>query len=101
MDAVLSYCHYSLNDSTLTDLIPYLKRKGVGIINASVLSMGLLTKYVGCPPCLICRQPVSSTSHFHFHPFALAFVHAVMLLLKQDASEVFQRHLPVARASAA
>ena len=58
LDAVLSYCHYSLNDSTLTDLIPYLKRKGMGIINASVLSMGLLTKYVGCPPCLICRQHV-------------------------------------------
>ena len=46
MDAILSYCHYSLNDSTLLDLVPYLKKKGVGIINAGVLSMGLLTKYV-------------------------------------------------------
>ena len=43
MDTVLSYCHYSLNDQTLADMVPYLKEKGVGIINASALSMGLLT----------------------------------------------------------
>ena len=46
VDVVLTYCHYSLNDTTLEDLIPYLKSKGVGIVNAGVLSMGLLTKYV-------------------------------------------------------
>jgi len=45
VDVVLSYCHYSLNDTTLLDILPYLKRKGVGIINAGVLSMGLLTKH--------------------------------------------------------
>lgn len=43
VDTVLSYCHYSLNDQTLADMVPYLKEKGVGIINASALSMGLLT----------------------------------------------------------
>ena len=43
VDTVLSYCHYSLNDQTLADMIPYLKEKRVGIINASALSMGLLT----------------------------------------------------------
>ncbi|KAI5078596.1 hypothetical protein GOP47_0006267 [Adiantum capillus-veneris] len=43
IDVVLSYCHYSLNDTALEDLIPYLKSKGVGIISASPLSMGLLT----------------------------------------------------------
>ena len=47
VDVVLTYCHYSLNDTTLEDLVPYLKSKGVGIVNAGVLSMGLLTKYVG------------------------------------------------------
>ena len=46
MDTVLSYCHYSLNDSSLDTLIPYLKSKGVGIVNASLLSMGLLTEQV-------------------------------------------------------
>lgn len=49
VDAVLSYCHYSLNDTALAGLIPYLKQKGVGIISASPLSMGLLSDR-GAPP---------------------------------------------------
>lgn len=44
VDVILSYCHYSINDSTLEDLLPYLKSKGVGVISASPLSMGLLTE---------------------------------------------------------
>lgn len=44
VDVILSYCHYGLNDSTLNDLIPYLKNKGVGVIHAAPLSMGLLTE---------------------------------------------------------
>jgi L-galactose dehydrogenase len=43
IDTVLSFCHYELNDSSLAGLIPYLKEKGVGIINASPTGMGLLT----------------------------------------------------------
>eukprot|EP00798_Chlamydomonas_sp_ICE-L_P006118 gene6118-2722_t len=35
---------YSLNDSTLETLIPYLEEKGVGIVSASPLCMGLLTE---------------------------------------------------------
>ncbi|CAK7330327.1 unnamed protein product [Dovyalis caffra] len=44
VDVILSYCHYSINDSTLGDLLPYLKSKGVGVITASPLAMGLLTE---------------------------------------------------------
>ncbi|CAA7037755.1 unnamed protein product [Microthlaspi erraticum] len=44
VDVILSYCHLSINDSTLLDLVPYLKSKGVGVISASPLSMGLFTK---------------------------------------------------------
>ena len=44
VDTILSYCRYSLNDTALEDLIPYLQAKGVGIINASPLSMRLLTE---------------------------------------------------------
>ncbi|KAH7689833.1 L-galactose 1-dehydrogenase protein [Dioscorea alata] len=44
VDVILSYCHYSINDSTLLDLLPYLKSKGVGVISASPLAMGLLTE---------------------------------------------------------
>ena len=44
VDAILSYCHYALNDTALADLVPAVQEKGVGIINASVLGMGLLTE---------------------------------------------------------
>lgn len=43
VDTILSYCHYSMNDTVLQDIVPYLQEKCVGIINASPLSMGLLT----------------------------------------------------------
>lgn len=42
IDAVLSYCHYSLNDDSLLELLPLIGEKGVGLVNASPLSMGLL-----------------------------------------------------------
>jgi aryl-alcohol dehydrogenase-like predicted oxidoreductase len=43
VDTILTYCHYSLNNTTLGKLIPKLEHKQIGIINASPLSMGLLT----------------------------------------------------------
>jgi len=43
VDIILSYCHYHLADSSLASYIPELKEKNIGIINASFLSMGLLT----------------------------------------------------------
>ncbi len=43
VETILSFCHYELNDTSLADLIPYFKKKGVGIINASPTGMGLLT----------------------------------------------------------
>ena len=44
MDCVLSYCHNTLVDTSLQGLLPYLQQKGVGVINASPMAMGLLTK---------------------------------------------------------
>jgi L-galactose dehydrogenase len=44
VDTVLSYCHYTLNDTSLEDLLPYLREREVGVINASPLAMGLLTE---------------------------------------------------------
>jgi L-galactose dehydrogenase len=44
VDCVLSYCHYCLNDITLVRLFPYLNAKGVGIISAAPMAMGLLTE---------------------------------------------------------
>lgn len=43
VDTMISYCKYCLNDTSLEDIIPYLKSKDIGIINASPLAMGLLT----------------------------------------------------------
>jgi L-galactose dehydrogenase len=43
VETILSFCHYELNDSSLESLVPYLKSKNVGIINASPTGMGLLT----------------------------------------------------------
>jgi L-galactose dehydrogenase len=44
LDVIISYCHFTLLDTTLlSDLLPVAERRGVGIINASPLSMGLLT----------------------------------------------------------
>jgi len=43
VDTILSYCHYELNDTALMNLVPFLKQRGVGIISASPLGMGLLS----------------------------------------------------------
>ena len=43
VDTILSYNHYSLNDTTLLQLLPLLEGKNVGIINACPVSQGLLT----------------------------------------------------------
>lgn len=43
VDTILSYCHYELNDTALLDLVPFLDAKGIGVISASPLGMGLLS----------------------------------------------------------
>jgi L-galactose dehydrogenase len=49
IDTVLSYCHHGLNDTTLLGLLPSLERRGLGVISASPLAMGLLSQ-PGPPP---------------------------------------------------
>lgn len=44
VDTILSFCRYELNDTALDTIIPYLREKGVGIINASPTGMGLLSE---------------------------------------------------------
>src|SRR3954468_8596989 len=43
LDVVLSYNHYTLQNTMLAELVPYLKSKGVGIMNAAPFSARLLT----------------------------------------------------------
>lgn len=42
IDSILSYCRLTLNDSSLIPDLDYFDTMGVGVINASPLSMGLL-----------------------------------------------------------
>lgn len=44
IDVILSYAHYCLINNKLETIIPYLQDKEIGIINASPLCMGLLSK---------------------------------------------------------
>ena len=43
VETILSFCHFELNDTSLESVIPYLKEKQVGVINASQTGMGVLT----------------------------------------------------------
>ena len=43
LDVILSYNHYTLQNKMLAGLVPYLKGKGVGIMNAAPFSARLLT----------------------------------------------------------
>ena len=44
VESILNFCHYTLNDDALTDYLDFFEAKGIGIINASPLSMGLLSQ---------------------------------------------------------
>ena len=43
LDVILSYNHYTLQNTMLVDLVPFLKDNGVGIMNAAPFSARLLT----------------------------------------------------------
>ena len=74
VDVLLSYNHYSLNDTSLVGKLPSFHSRGLGIINAGALSQGLLTEReapswhpapeevtrTGARAALFCRQQGSS-----------------------------------------
>jgi aryl-alcohol dehydrogenase-like predicted oxidoreductase len=43
LDVILSYNHYTLQNTMLADVVPFLKAKGVGVMNAAPFSARLLT----------------------------------------------------------
>src|SRR3954465_5061870 len=69
LDVILSYNHYTLQNTMLADLVPYLKGKGVGVMNAAPFSARLLTNTT-LPPWhkatpevrAICRQAAEHCS---------------------------------------
>lgn len=44
VETVLNFCHYCLCDDVLADHLDYFEGHGIGLINASPLSMGLLSE---------------------------------------------------------
>jgi aryl-alcohol dehydrogenase-like predicted oxidoreductase len=57
VESILNFCHYSLNDTMLADYLGFFEQKGVGVINASPLSMGLLSSR-GTPDWHPAPQPL-------------------------------------------
>ena len=44
VESILNFCHYCLNDELLVDFLDFFEERGIGVINASPLSMGLLSE---------------------------------------------------------
>lgn len=44
VESILNFCHFCLNDDKLVDYLDYFEERGIGVINASPLSMGLLSQ---------------------------------------------------------
>lgn len=44
VESILNFCHYCLCDDELVDYLDYFEEHGIGVINASPLSMGLLSE---------------------------------------------------------
>lgn len=62
IDVLLSFCHYCLNDDSLLDYLDYFEEKGIGVINASPFSMGLLTER-GAPDWHPAPQQLKNLCH--------------------------------------
>lgn len=67
VDVILSYCNYCLQNDRLQAILEAMRRENVGVINASALSMGLLTKrgppdWHPAPPSL--REKARQASDF-------------------------------------
>ena len=57
VDIILSYCRYSINDTGLADLLPFLDQHKVDVVNASPTGMGLLTER-GAPDWHPAPEPI-------------------------------------------
>lgn len=57
VESILNFCHFTLNDDALADYVGFFEQHGVGIINASPLSMGLLSER-GVPDWHPAPQPL-------------------------------------------
>lgn len=84
VEATLCFCHYSLNDELLNDYFDFFEAHEVGIINASPLSMGLLSTrgvpdWHPAPKALVeaCRKAVEYANSKGYPIEKLAIQYAV------------------------
>lgn len=82
VESILNFCHYTLNDDKLLDFLGYFEERGIGVINASPLSMGLLSQrgvpaWHPAPASLVeaCRKAVEhcSTKGYPIEKLAMQF----------------------------
>lgn len=57
IESVMNFCHHTLNDDKILDFLDLFESRGIGVINASPFSMGLLTKR-GVPAWHPAPQPL-------------------------------------------
>ena len=62
VESILNFCHYTLNDDALLDYLDFFEQRGIGIINASPLAMGLLSQR-GVPSWHPAPQPLAEACH--------------------------------------
>lgn len=84
IESVLNFCHYCLNDDKLVDFLDYFEERGIGVINASPLSMGLLSQrgvpdWHPAPPSLVkaCQKAVQHCLSKNYPIEKLAIQYAV------------------------
>ena len=84
VESVLNFCHYCLCDDALSDYLDFFEQHGVGIVNASTLSMGLLSQrgvpqWHPAPKPLVdaCQQAAAHCAERHYPIEQLAIQFAV------------------------
>ncbi|MCS7025221.1 MAG: aldo/keto reductase [Bryobacteraceae bacterium] len=59
LDVVISYAHYTLQNTSLLSLLPLFEQHNLGVINASPLGLGLLTP-AGPPPWHLASEEIKA-----------------------------------------
>lgn len=84
VETILNFCHYCLNDDKLADYLDYFEAKQIGVINASPLSMGLLSQrgvpaWHPAPASLVeaCRRAVQHCQSKNYPIEKLAIQYAI------------------------
>lgn len=84
VESVLNFCHYCLCDDALEENLAFFEERGIGVINASPLSMGLLSErgapdWHPAPECLreACRKAAAYMQRIGYPIERLAMQYSV------------------------